>query len=240
MELSAALELQMDSPMTMDKFITSRITLSLVLMGAGLNGCSDLDEALNTEPKRRVAAVPGIASTDDIQDVQTTAGGNSPTSPPAQPPAQPPAADTKPAPRKTFVGRTTAQVIDYKLYRTNPFIIVVDNKVQGSDPLTIAATAYVAATSRASALNFKRQLDIIKASKGRAPTFAEFQRLQKQLKIELAKLPRYQAYAYDESTGGLLVIENKQFKIQLYRQAGIPIEAGDKKYEQKLKSKKSQ
>ena len=235
MELSAALELQMDSPMTMDKFITSRITLSLVLMGAGLNGCSDLDEALNTEPKRRVAAVPGIASTDDIQDVQTTAGGNSPTSPPAQPPA-----DTKPAPRKTFVGRTTAQVIDYKLYRTNPFIIVVDNKVQGSDPLTIAATAYVAATSRASALNFKRQLDIIKASKGRAPTFAEFQRLQKQLKIELAKLPRYQAYAYDESTGGLLVIENKQFKIQLYRQAGIPIEAGDKKYEQKLKSKKSQ
>ena len=141
MELSAALELQMDSPMTMDKFITSRITLSLVLMGAGLNGCSDLDEALNTEPKRRVAAVPGIASTDDIQYVQTTAGGNSPTSPPAQPPAQPPAADTKPAPRKTFVGRTTAQVIDYKLYRTNPFIIVVDNKVPGSDPLTIAANS---------------------------------------------------------------------------------------------------
>ncbi|MDC0175804.1 hypothetical protein OAJ60_02610 [Planctomycetaceae bacterium] len=225
--------------MTTDTFSTFRATLSLVLIGTVLNGCSDLDEALNTEPKRRVAAVPGIASTADIHDVQKAAGGNSPTAPAAQPAAQP-ATDTKPAPRQTFIGRTTAQVIDYKLYRTNPFIIVVDNKVRGSDPLTIAATAYVAATSRASALNFKRQLDIIKASKGRAPTFAEFQRLQKQLKIELAKLPRYQAYAYDESTGGLLVIENKQFKIQLYRQAGIPIEAGDKKYEQKLKSAKPQ
>ena len=127
-------------------------------------------------------------------------------------------------------------MIDYKKYRGNPFIVVVENKIQGSDPLTIAATAYVAASSRVSALNFKRQLDIIKASKGRAPSFVEFEKLQKQMKIELAKLPRYQAYAYDESTGGLLVVENKKYKIQIYRKAGIPIEAGDKIYEQKLKT----
>ncbi|MEE3365601.1 MAG: hypothetical protein VX304_08130, partial [Planctomycetota bacterium] len=65
--------------MTTDTFSTFRATLSLVLIGTVLNGCNDLDEALNTEPKRRVSAVPGIASTDDIQDVQTAAGGNSPT-----------------------------------------------------------------------------------------------------------------------------------------------------------------
>jgi hypothetical protein len=227
----------------------------LLLLTTSLLGCNDLNEALNSEPKRRNAGVPGIASMADIQDVQDATGGNSPNShtppqptpqptpkttpqPSPQPSLQPPDA-TPPAkkPRRTFIGKTTADVIDYKKYRSNPFIVVVENKVQGSDPLTVAATAYVAATSRVSALNFKRQLDIIKASKGRAPTFAEFEKLQKQMRIELAKLPRYQAYAYDESTGGLLVVENKQYKIQIYREAGIPIEPGDKVYEQKLKSK---
>ncbi|MEC7558211.1 MAG: hypothetical protein VYA32_13585 [Planctomycetota bacterium] len=44
--------------MTTDTFSTFRATLSLVLIGTVLNGCNDLDEALNTEPKRRVSAVP--------------------------------------------------------------------------------------------------------------------------------------------------------------------------------------
>ena len=230
-------------------------TAILLLLTTSLLGCNDLNEALNSEPKRRSGGVAGIASMADIQDVQDVAGGNSPSShtepqptqqptpqsnatpqPTPQPNATPPAKK----PRRTFIGKTTADVIDYKKYRSNPFIVVVENKVQGSDPLTVAATAYVAASSRISALNFKRQLDIIKASNGRAPTFAEFKKLQKQMRIELAKLPRYQAYAYDESTGGLLVVENKEYKIQIYREAGVPIEPGDKVYEQKLKSKQSQ
>ena len=237
--------------MTLPKRLATPTTTLLSLLALTLNGCSDLNEALNSEPKRRSVAVPGIASAADIQDVQDATGGGSPSTPTPQPPPQPtpqptpptPAAapapgPTTPKPRRTFIGKTTAEVINYTKYRTNPFIVVIENKIQGSDPLTIAATAYVSASSRISSLNFKRQLDIIKASKGRAPTFVEFEKLQKQMKIELAKLPRYQAYAYDESTGGLLVVENKQYKIQIYRKAGIPIEAGDKVYEQKLKTGK--
>jgi len=230
--------------MTLPKRLATPTTTLLSLLALTLNGCSDLNEALNSEPKRRSVAVPGIASAADIQDVQDATGGVSPSTPTPQPtPPPPPAAapapgPTTPKPRRTFIGKTTAEVINYTKYRTNPFIVVIENKIQGSDPLTIAATAYVSASSRISSLNFKRQLDIIKASKGRAPTFVEFEKLQKQMKIELAKLPRYQAYAYDESTGGLLVVENKQYKIQIYRKAGIPIEAGDKVYEQKLKTAK--
>jgi hypothetical protein len=231
--------------MTLPKRLATPTTTLLSLLALTLNGCSDLNEALNSEPKRRSVAVPGIASAADIQDVQDATGGVSPSTPTPQPTPQPtpptPAAapgPTTPKPRRTFIGKTTAEVINYTKYRTNPFIVVIENKIQGSDPLTIAATAYVSASSRISSLNFKRQLDIIKASKGRAPTFVEFEKLQKQMKIELAKLPRYQAYAYDESTGGLLVVENKQYKIQIYRKAGIPIEAGDKVYEQKLKTGK--
>ena len=252
---------QADSAMTLLRQLTSPTRLLLALLALTPIGCSDLNEALNSEPKRRTATVPGIASAADIQDVQDATGGVAPSTPAPQPTPQPtaqptpkpsPQSKTRPAPfnpsaapvpgkaapkpRSTFIGKTTAEVIDYKKYRGNPFIVVVENKIQGSDPLTIAATAYVAASSRVSALNFKRQLDIIKASKGRAPSFVEFEKLQKQMKIELAKLPRYQAYAYDESTGGLLVVENKKYKIQIYREAGIPIEAGDKIYEQKLKT----
>ena len=229
--------------MTLPKRLATPTTTLLSLLALTLNGCSDLNEALNSEPKRRSVAVPGIASAADIQDVQDATGGVSPSTPTPQPTPPTPAAapapgPTTPKPRRTFIGKTTAEVINYTKYRTNPFIVVIENKIQGSDPLTIAATAYVSASSRISSLNFKRQLDIIKASKGRAPTFVEFEKLQKQMKIELAKLPRYQAYAYDESTGGLLVVENKQYKIQIYRKAGIPIEAGDKVYEQKLKTAK--
>ncbi len=224
-----------------------------------LAACSDLNDALNTETKRRPVNIPGIASVTDIEDVQSAAGGSAPPSPPAQQPtpqpkssAQPPqgpddastpvaAQGTPPAeqplPKETFViGKTTANVIDYKRYRTNPFIVVVENKVQGKDPLTVAASAYVAASSRVSVRNFKHQLDLIKAMNGKPPTFDEFQKLSKKLRIEMARLPRYQAYAYDETTGGLLLVENKKFKIELYRKAGVAIEPGDRKYEQRLKA----
>ena len=54
----------------------------------------------------------------------------------------------------------------------------------------------------------------------------------------MAKLPPYQAYAYDETTGGLLIVENKKYKIELYNKAGVAIEAADRKYEQLLKSQR--
>ncbi|MDP7275814.1 MAG: hypothetical protein QF363_10075 [Planctomycetaceae bacterium] len=231
-----------------------------------LAACSDLNDALNIESKRRPANVPGIASTTDIEDVQSAAGGTAPPSPPAQqptPPVQPKAAAQppqgtggatppvagqgnpppaqQPAPppaKQTFVGRMTAHVINYAEYRKNPFIVVVENRVQGKDPLSIAASAYVAATSRASVRNFKHQLDLIKATNGKPPTFVEFQKLSKKLRIEMAKLPPYQAYAYDETTGGLLIVENKKYKIELYNKAGVAIEAADRKYEQLLKSQR--
>ena len=242
--------------------------ISLAVLIAALSGCGDFEEAFNAEPRQNSSSIAGIASTSDIEDVQSATSGVAPSSaqpttpPPGQPtpaptpaptpqpgtpqktrpPATPQAAaqpSTPQAPKRTFIGLTTAEVIDYKQYRNNPFIVVVDNRVQGKDPLTVAASAYVSATSRASVANFKNQLNIIKAMNGKAPTFKEYKDLSKRLRIEFARLPKYQAYAYDETTGGLFIVENKKYKIEVYRQAGVPIEPGDKKYEQLLKKSSS-
>ena len=211
--------------------------IPLAILVSMLSGCSDFEEAFNAEPKQNSSSIAGIASTSDIEDVQNASSGVAPSSaqpvtPPATQPATPPtpapkaqpdapqqpqpqAAPQSPAqpqaPKRTFIGRTTAEVIDYKKFRNNPFIVIVDNRVQGKDPLSVAASAYVSATSRASVANFKNQLNIIKAMNGKAPTFKEYKDLSKRLRIEFARLPKYQAYAYDETTGGLFVVENKKY-----------------------------
>jgi len=239
----------------------------IVCLFSVLWGCQDVDDALKSDSGKRVGAPGGLATAGDIDDVQQAASGaplagrpaGSTGTPPPQvggPPTIPPqsgspvpqtsaAANTTPPAQqppaanqdRSILGRTTAQVIDYNVYKANPFIVIVDNQVTGKDPLTVAASTYVAATSRASAANFKHQLNILKATSGKPPTFKEYTQLSKKMRIELAGLPRYQAYAYDESTGGLFVIENKEYKIKLYRDARVPIEPGDRPYEQKLKQR---
>jgi hypothetical protein len=239
----------------------------IVCVFSVLWGCQDVDDALKNNSSKRVGAPGGLATAGDIDDVQQAASGaqlsgqspasagtqspqaGGPSGSPAQsgshapqfsnatntaPPVQPSPAASQDG---SILGRMTAQVIDYNAYKSNPFIVVVDNQITGNDPLTVAASTYVAATSRASAANFKHQLNILKATSGKPPTFKEYTDLSKKMRIDLAQLPRYQAYAYDGSTGGLFVIENKEYKIKLFREAGVPIEAGDRVYEEKLKQR---
>ena len=129
--------------------------ISLAVLIAALSGCGDFEEAFNAEPRQNSSSIAGIASTSDIEDVQSATSGVAPSSaqpttpPPGQPtpaptpaptpqpgtpqktrpPATPQAAaqpSTPQAPKRTFIGLTTAEVIDYKQYRNNPFIVVVD------------------------------------------------------------------------------------------------------------------
>ena len=55
--------------------------------------------------------------------------------------------------------------------------------------------------------------------------------ITKQNHVEFAKLPPYKMYGYDSQTGGIVILEDKAEKIRLYKEAGIPIEDDDKKYE---------
>ncbi len=216
---------------------TLRLGRFIVLIMLYCVGCEDFNDALVSE--RKPVAPPGIASAEDVSDVQQVAAGgtipsaNNSTKQSSEAPPNPskPTSSTQTKRKQSIIGKMTAEVVDAKEARKNPKIVVVENKISGSDPLTIAATAYVSMSSRISALNFKNQLNIIKATNGRYPTFEEYQKLAQQMRIEFTRLPPYQMYGYDSDTGGLLVLEDKAEKIRRYKQAGIPINEADKKYE---------
>ena len=142
-------------------------------------------------------------------------------------PEQPPA-----KPSGSIIGKTTSKIVDLAEAKKNPKIVEIDNKVTGSDPLTASFSAYVSITSRASALNFKHQMDILKATNDdKYPTFKEAEKLMKQLHLELSALPPYQLYGYDAKTGGIVVLEDKAEKIRLYKLNGIPLEDSDKPFD---------
>lgn len=214
--------------------------LWLCLAAIGLMGCDDFDKALNEPERKTVLAPAGIASAGDVSAVQNATGGGA-TAPAANPqPAAAPdanapaAAPAQPAPRTgSILGRTTSKIVDLaEVKKNNPKIVEVDSKVTGSDPLTVSFNAYVSITSRASVLNFKHQMDILKATNDdKYPSFKEAEKLMKQLNIQLAELPPYQLYGYDAKTGGIVLLEDKAEKIRLYKLNNIPLDEADKPFD---------
>ena len=211
--------------------------LWVCLAAIGFLGCNDFDKALNEPARKSVTAPAGIATTGDVSAVQNATGGGAAApaanaQPVAAPDANAPAA--APAqPTAAVIGKTTKTLVDLAEAKKNPKIVEIENKVTGSDPLTVTFNAYVSITSRASVLNFKHQMDILKATNDdKYPTFKEAQKLMKQLNIDLAAtLPPYQLYAYDAKTGGIVVVEDKAEKIRLFKLNSIPLEEADKPFD---------
>ena len=212
--------------------------LWVCLAAAGLFGCDDFDKAMDGPGREKLVAPGGMATGGDISDV-ANAGRAAPAANP-QPAANPPT-DANPAaapeqppakPTGSILGKTTGKIVDLAEAKKNPKIVEIDNKVTGSDPLTASFSAYVSITSRASALNFKHQMDILKATNDdKYPTFKEAEKLMKQLHLELTALPPYQLYGYDAKTGGIVVLEDKAEKIRLYKLNNIPLEDADKPFD---------
>ena len=104
-----------------------------------------------------------------------------------------------------------------------PGLEVVENKVEGSDPISVAASAYVSLAAKAEVNNFKHNLDIaVAANEGRPLSFKEFQELARQCRIQFQNQPAYRYYGYDTKTGGIVVLEDKIEKKRIYDAKGIP------------------
>lgn len=209
----------------------------------GLVGCEDFNAALEGPGREKVVAPAGLATGGDIADVAKAGTQPAPAANPQQPapvangaapadtPVPPAAAPAQPA--GPIIGKTEGRIVDLVEAKKNPKIVEVENKAAGSDPLTVSFNAYVSITSRASVLNFKHQMDILKETNGgnQYPSFKEAMQLMKQLKIEVASLPPYQMYGYDAKTGGLVLLEDKGEKIRLYKAHNIPLDEADKPFD---------
>lgn len=147
------------------------------------------------------------------------------TPPQAAAPQQAPAAEPAPEqPKKVPITKREARLVDRnKAMQENPALIEVENKITGSDPLTAVAQSYFTIGSRAQVLNLKHNIDIMHAAEGRWPTFSEFQQSLKQHNVQLSALYPYQMYAYDDQTGGLVILEDPEEKRRHYEDAGLEV-----------------
>jgi hypothetical protein len=184
----------------------SAIVLAAVLMVAGCT--NTLDEAQTTTD----TAAPR-------QDVPPD-----PEAPQAEP--QPPGAAAEPAadPKPVPITKREARLVDkQKAMQENPQLKEVENRINASDPLTAVAQSYFTIGSRAQVAAMQHNLRIQKEIDGQWPTFEQFQQMLKQSNVKLSALYPYQMYAYDQSTGGIVILEDPEEKRQHYERAGLPV-----------------
>lgn len=188
-----------------------------VLIGI-VTGCDVTDPNAKARP---VANPPGIAPVGlDPMD----GGRAAPLNPPpvaAQQPA--PAAPAAPAnDGKGIIGKMTGEVLDVqKALAENPNLKIIENKTQGDDPLSFAASAYIHARSEASMLGFKAWLKQHKIVEERNPTYAEFMQAMKENNVHFTARPLWEHYGYDEKLGALVILEDSALKAERYKAIGI-------------------
>ena len=101
-----------------------------------------------------------------------------------------------------------AKVVDMSVAAKQPNFKVVENKITGNDPLSVAASAYVTQRGRVAMMSLQNSMKMFKAMNGKPPTFKEFQEMMKQHNVELSVLPPKRLYGYDPKTGGIVILED--------------------------------
>ncbi|MCA8986820.1 MAG: hypothetical protein KDA78_04225 [Planctomycetaceae bacterium] len=138
----------------------------------------------------------------------------------AQNPPEAQTSEPEPEKRPNLVKRKTTEIVDKnKILTERPDLIEVQNSVTGSDPLTTSLTGYIAASSRVNVMNMQHQIDLMRASEDRNPTYQELMDMMRESRMELNALPDYQMYAYDDQSGKFLILEDPVAKKEFQDQA---------------------
>lgn len=183
--------------------------LSLV---AGLPGCSKEMTGIGEKPRN----APNVIAPGGIDDLagRPAGGMNQPAVAPPQP-----ANDGK-----GIIGKTTNEVVDAKEALKHPNIVVVENKSQGGDPISFAASAYVSVRSQASTLGMVQAVKMHQALNDKYPTYEEFMKIMNEHHVEFTMLYPYQRYGYDEDTGSIVILQDNDDKAARHKAAGIPLD----------------
>ncbi len=179
---------------------------------AGMIGCSKEMTGIGEKPKN----APNVIAPGGIDDLAGRPAGaaNQPAAPPVQP-----ANDGK-----GIIGKTTNEVVNAKEALKFPNIVIIENKSQGGDPITFAASAYVSIRSQASTLGMVQAIKTHQALNDKWPTYEEFMKIMQENRVEFTMLYPYQRYGYDEETGSIVILQDNDDKAARYKAAGIPLD----------------
>lgn len=150
-------------------------------------------------------------------------------SPPAQnqPAPSQPMADQGSAPPPvgqqsgTHVGRATNEILNVKEVAQDP-----NWTVAASDPTQVrgfsaAGTAYNRAAALVGTANLEQWIKQEQALNGSYPSYESLKEYMSQNSVNMPALREYQHYGYDEATGNVVILENKQEKEGRRRELGL-------------------
>ena len=140
------------------------------------------------------------------------------------PPPQPAPEDDKTIPNED------ARIVEWPKYKNeNPSVVEVDPKVEGFDPFSAAASAYVNIPARIETLTggynarLQSQINAIEGGGDPKPlSYSEFLKSFAQAGGKLKNQPRYRLYGYNPQTGKVVILEDKAMKKRIYEEKGIP------------------
>lgn len=160
-------------------------------------------------------------SADQKQESAPPAGAGQAGPPPAA--AAAPAAAPVAQPRgENAIPDVEAVIVDKpKALAENPSYVETENKINAGDPLSAATQSYFALGSRVHLLNFKHDIDLYKAEHDRFPTYEEFIGRFRQFDIKMKMLKPWQVYAYDQTDGTMVILEDRAEKKRRYEAAGL-------------------
>lgn len=185
------------------------------MRGAKIWGCLGLAVALMGCPveKRDKPVDPAGSSLADQLD---------PVKPAPAP--QPAGENPAPAPAPPSFPMDNTQLQDKKaLLAEKPHLVEVEARIKITDPITGISQAYFGMAQRVQLMGLQHTLNAYKAEHDKNPTFKEFQQMYTQSGASLAGLQRWRYYAYDEATGELCILEDKEFKKSEYAKAGLEL-----------------
>lgn len=116
-------------------------------------------------------------------------------------------------PKESLLRRKTQLFVDMeKAMEENPDLVVSDNKINATGPITAALEARVTVASRVALIQMQHELDLQFAMNEKYPSFEELQAMIKKYNIEFQDLPPHKSYAYNSSTGKFVILEDPTLK----------------------------
>jgi hypothetical protein len=106
--------------------------------------------------------------------------------------------------------RTTREILNANEAVKDSTYVIVELKMQGSDPVTQAFSAYEKNISFVGTLGIQQWIKQEKIVEGHTPTYAELQAwMKKNPGVKLPVMPYKRMYGYDETKGEMVVLEKR-------------------------------